>query len=112
MSDGLTYEFKLQLDLTDQVIEECQEKIDVALEKIGLVAERYSKEMCPVDTGRLRNSITHAVGNNQVTVGTNVEYAIYVELGARGRTPKYFIKNSMANHLSQYQGIFDSELKS
>lgn len=111
MSDGLTYEFKLQLDLTDQVMEECKEKIDIAMEKIGLVAERYAKEMCPVDTGRLRNSITHAAGDNQVTVGTNVEYAIYVELGARGRTPKYFIKNSMANHMSQYQGILDAELK-
>lgn len=32
-----------------------------ALEMIGLQAERYAKEGCPVDTGRLRSSITHAV---------------------------------------------------
>ena len=29
------------------------------LEKIGLVAEGYAKKLCPVDTGNLRNSITH-----------------------------------------------------
>lgn len=32
-----------------------------ALEAIGMTAERYAKERCPVDTGRLRNSITHGV---------------------------------------------------
>ena len=31
------------------------------LEKCGLVAEGYAKKLCPVDTGNLRNSITHAV---------------------------------------------------
>lgn len=36
---------------------QCRER---ALEMIGLQAERYAKEGCPVDTGRLRNSITHA----------------------------------------------------
>lgn len=106
------YEFNIQTDMTDYAINQCKERIDRAMEKIGQRAVGYAKLMCPVDTGRLRNSITHAVGTNEVTVGTNVEYAIYVELGARGRRPVYFIKNSMANHLSEYQGIFDSELKS
>ena len=32
-----------------------------ALEKCGLVAEGYAKKLCPVDTGNLRNSITHTV---------------------------------------------------
>ena len=46
-----------------------------ALEIIGGKAEGYAKQLCPVDTGRLRNSITHAVDGDTAVVGSNVEYA-------------------------------------
>ena len=51
-----------------------------ALEKCGLLAEGYAKKECPVDTGNLRNSITHEVdeGGDAVYIGTNVEYGAYV----------------------------------
>lgn len=50
------------------------------LEKAGLVAEGYAKKLCPVDTGNLRNSITHVVdeGGDAVYIGTNSEYGAYV----------------------------------
>jgi len=35
--------------------------VAAALEAVGLTAERHAKENCPVDTGLLRNSITHAI---------------------------------------------------
>ena len=36
-----------------------------ALEKIGMTAEKYAKRLCPVDTGNLRNSITHRVDEGE-----------------------------------------------
>ena len=50
------------------------------LEKIGLEVEGYAKKLCPVDTGNLRNSITHVVdeGGDAVYIGTNSEYGAYV----------------------------------
>lgn len=54
---------------------------NLALEAIGTKAEKYAKEETPVDLGRLRNSMTHIVQGDSVYVGTNVEYAPYVELG-------------------------------
>ena len=111
MSDGIKYDFSIKTDMTKYALVQCKEQVGRAMEKIGQRAVGYAKLACPVDTGRLRGSITHAVGDNEVTVGTNVEYAIYVELGARGRRPVYYVKNSMANHISEYQNIFDSELK-
>lgn len=54
------------------------------LEIVGGKAETYAKALsAPIDTGALRNSITHQVdaGKLQVTIGSNVEYAPYVELG-------------------------------
>ena len=38
--------------------------------------------LCPVDTGNLRNSITHVVDEQEpaAIIGTDNEYAAYVEL--------------------------------
>ena len=35
------------------------------LETCGLVAEGYAKKLAPVDTGNLRNSITHEVDDGE-----------------------------------------------
>ena len=83
-----------------------------ALEEVGLVAEGYAKRACPVDTGRLRNSITHIVdeGTRHVIIGTNVEYAPYVELGTRHQKPQPFLKPAANDHYSTYKGIFRKHL--
>ena len=84
-----------------------------ALEEVGLVAEGYAKRACPVDTGRLRNSITHIVdeGTSHVIIGTNVEYAPYVELGTRRQKPQPFLKPAAEDHYSTYKGIFLKHLR-
>lgn len=83
-----------------------------ALEEVGLVAEGYAKRACPVDTGRLRNSITHIVdeGTRHVIIGTNVEYAPYVELGTRHQKPQPFLKPAAEDHASTYSSIFRKHL--
>lgn len=111
-----------------------------ALEECGLVAEGYAKKLVKVDTGNLRNSITHQVvpDENAVYIGTNVEYGVYQELGTgkyaeggggrptpwvyqdaqgnwhktSGNKPAPFIKPAVADHISDYQKIIESELKS
>ena len=58
------------------------------LDKIGFAVEGKAKELCPVDTGRLHSSIQHKVDGNSVVIGTNVEYAPYVEFMAPLEHPK------------------------
>ena len=83
-----------------------------ALEEVGLVAEGYAKRACPVDTGRLRNSITHIVdeGARHVVIGTNVEYAAYVELGTKRQKPQPYLKPAAQDHASTYRSIFRKHL--
>ena len=57
------------------------ENITKALTKAALLVEADAKIHCPVDTGLLRNSITHTINGNEAEVGTNMEYAPYVEFG-------------------------------
>ena len=89
-----------------------------ALEEVGLLAERFAKENLTknrsVDTGRLRNSITHAIdaGDMSVVIGTNVEYAQYVELGTRKpkRDPKPYLKPAAEEHEQQFAQVFKKHM--
>ena len=81
------------------------EAIARALEAVGLQAEGYAKMLCPVDTGNLRNSITHEVdsGEHAVQVGTNVEYAAYVEYGTSKTTAQPYLEPAITNNADQYE---------
>ncbi len=86
--------------------------IERALEVIGLKAEGYAKILCPVDTGRLRNSITHTRGGKETEIiGTNVEYAPYVEFGTQRTKAQPFLKPAAQNHGDEYRAIVENELK-
>ena len=84
--------------------------IQRALEKIGLTAEGYAKLACPVDTGNLRNSITHERDRDSAYVGTNVEYAPYVEMGTSRTAAQPFLRPAATDHVDQYRSILKSEL--
>lgn len=88
------------------------EAVARALEAIGLQAEGYAKKLCPVDTGRLRNSISHAqAGSDTEVIGTNVEYAAYVEMGTRRQKAQPYLKPAAENHTSEYLSIVRNELQ-
>lgn len=93
-----------------QVEEAMDQAIAKALTMIGLKAEGNAKNACPVDTGRLRNSITNAIDTeeNAVYIGTNVEYAPYVELGTSHRKPHPYLKPAAADHGDEYRAILKS----
>lgn len=80
-----------------------------ALEAWSLQVQEYAAAGAPVDTGRLKNSITHKVYDNYALVGSDVEYAIYQELGtSRGVTAKHFLKNACMDHIPEYKKILES----
>lgn len=110
MSNKITG-IKVKVDNSAMIIALMHKKVELGLEAIGAEAEGYAKKNCPVDTGRLRNSITWATSESQgeantnkhpkgpvdaepadykmlgkpggkyVYIGTNVKYAPYVEYG-------------------------------
>lgn len=146
----------------DDVKKYTEESILQALETIGLKAESYAKMKCPVDTGLLRNSITHAVAGEQVSIstysasrpdeegniksgtytahapgqkgeyriyiGTNVEYAPYVEMGHKQQVGRFvpklgkrlkaqsvkaqpYIRPAIMDHMNEYEQILKNTLR-
>lgn len=104
-------------DKSAEVLKAMKEQVALGLESIGQEAEGYAKDDAPVDTGRLRNSIAHSVdeAGQAVYIGTNVEYAPYVEYGEKAThtTGKaHFLRDAAANHGDHYRAIMEAALKS
>ncbi len=125
-------------DLSDLLLEEFGDACTRALVRCGQQAEGYAKEYSPVPvTGNLENSITHLVVGKTAYIGTNCEYAGYVEFGtghystigggtpkkhwaymgddgewhfAKPMKPQPFLKPAVANHTQTYKNIFRDEL--
>lgn len=108
-----------------------------ALERCGMQAEGYAKDLCPVDTGNLRNSISHKVDGAEPAsyIGTNSEYGPYVELGTgeyyeggrkdswvyqdakgqwhhtHGQRAQPYLKPAVADHGQTYRNIIEDEMQ-
>lgn len=136
----------LENDNRDQALRDLAQAKSRILEIWGINAEKYAKALCPVGTpestgkkgyrgGTLRNSITHSVDDAESTmsVGTNVEYAPYVELGTgpyfepppewesfdapRGSgvgtgfvRPRPYLRPAITDHTDEYESIAKQEL--
>lgn len=140
--------FEVTQDNTKEVLEALNLAADRALMIIGMKAEKYAKALCPVGTpestgkkgyrgGTLRNSLTFNVNSDgkYVEVGSNVEYAPYVELGTGlnfqappewetfeankgsgikkgGIKPRHFLRDAIVDHMDEYGNVIKSELGS
>lgn len=71
----------------------------MAAEQVGAMGEENAQDLCPVDTGNLKLSITHRVIQEDINatkltieIGTPVYYAPYVELGHSQQPGRYVPK--------------------
>jgi HK97 gp10 family phage protein len=67
-----------------------------------------------VRTGRLRNSISYGVDTDEpaVYIGSNVEYAPYVELGTSKMRARPFLKPAVENYVGEYKDLLEQAMKS
>ena len=124
-------------DYSADVLNEFRDAVLRALERCGEQAEGYAKDLAPVDTGNLRNSISHTVDEDEpaVYIGSNTSYAPYVELGTgkytdggrptpwvyqgdngnwhwtAGNPAQPFLAPAVKGHAQTYRNIIESELK-
>lgn len=104
----------MQITLTDNrnaIIRDLEDKIKDALKDAGLWVEGQAKLNTPVDTGYLRGSITHKLaGDKQVQIGSDVEYAIYVEKGTSKQKAQPYLTPAVENNIAEIKRIFELHL--
>ena len=128
-------------DNSKQILSALEKGKRNALTAIGATAETHTKENITadklVDTGRLRNSITYATGDylgigtytdnnkksysdakarntpkdDEVAIGTNVEYAAYTELGTQHITAHHYLKRAVTEHKDEYKKLAVEAIK-
>ena len=107
-------DFEVQEDNTADIIAAVKAATEVALERIGLLGEGHAISeitiMGAVDTGRLRNSITHTADSEWAYIGTNVEYAPYVEYGTSKMPARPFLSTAAQAYADEYLAIFEEEI--
>ena len=110
-------EFSVKVDNVQEVLETKRDAVERILEAVGLHLEGEAKDELEndprrVDTGRLKNSITHAVDMSQpaVYIGTNVEYAPYVHFGTKRMAKNEFIKNAFVRNEDQIRQYIEDGL--
>lgn len=73
------------------------------LQRLGQKAARNMRQLAPVDTGRLRNSIGVTNGSDSrgpyVDVGPTTDYAIHVEFGTSRMAAQPFVRPGLAEAL-------------
>lgn len=104
----------------DAVIKQVSTKVEAAMMKAVLWVEADAKKLCPVDTGRLRASITHRVisaktswrkGSKDIIqgrVGTNVHYAPYQELGTDKMPAQPYLRPALEKNWGKIKTMFES----
>lgn len=135
---------EIKTDNSKEIIQAMKEQVIATMSSIGQEAEGYAKSNLTafprVDSGRLRNSVSFEIDNDELAlyVGTNVEYAPYVEFGTgiyadngegrqtpwyyyneklgkvvmtRGMKPSHFLRDSMSQHSQHYKAILEAALK-
>ena len=111
---------------SEEIGELFEQACERALVRMGLSAEGFAKKEISrpkshadgtsrpnVDTGNLRNSISNKVKMNEksVYIGTNIEYAPYVELGTSRAKAYPFLKPAVTEHSATYKRIIEDEMK-
>lgn len=83
----------------DRLLNGPQGDIAKDLAKRAVKVEATAKRLCPVDTGRLRSSITHQLATDarglHALIGSNVEYAIFVELGTMANRAQPYLRPAL-----------------
>jgi len=92
----------------EQFLNELNSTLQQKLDLTGKVVEQKAKENCPVDTGKLRNSIKSELDKADLTVsvGSDLEYAKFVEYGTRYQPAQSFLRKGMIQAVSRIKAIF------
>ena len=106
-------------DNLDEVLATVDSAITAGLVEIGATAQGYAKDLTPVRTGTLRDSIGVEVKKDEKAayIGTmegrfpGKPYGKYVELGARGRPGVHMLQRAASEHGSEYKKIMEDAMK-
>lgn len=83
-----------------------------AIRKSAFLVERGGKTKSPVDTGRMRSSISASITSVRAVIQPNVDYAIFVHEGTRFMRARPFMKEGLREAEGEIERVFKNEIVS
>lgn len=106
----------VQKDNSEAVLRQMADNIPLALDAMGIkavnliVSQMQSGYGKPIrQTGDLQRSITYKAGENDVVVGTNIEYALFVHDGTRKMKGRPYIRDALYSR-EQAEKVFGAAI--
>lgn len=91
---------ELELNLQN-LSEEVEKNLEKSLGYGARLIEKSAKLKCPVDTGRLRLSISVDQKKLTAIIGTNVEYAPHIEYGTKYQRAQPFLRPAYDENIDE-----------
>lgn len=111
-SGGGSFQVDIDIsDFTDEITRGIKLAIHRALVRIGGEVVGYAGDLIHNVTGNLRRSLTYFVEGDSVYVGTNCEYAQYVEEGTSRSKPHPYLRPAAEGHMDEWKRILEDELE-
>lgn len=95
----------------DEIEKAVEEGVAAGLEEFGVKVQEDAKRYCPVDTGRLQESIKVETDANGITIGTDVEYAAYVEFGTSRQRPQPYLTPAFEQNKNKIEDMIAKEIE-
>ena len=95
----------------NQLSKSFQTVIKKSVTTAALLVHGDATRLAPVDTGRLRSSLTYITQDNAAIVGTDVEYAKKMEYGGSKQAPNGYLRPALYNNIDKINAIFTKQLK-
>ena len=93
-----------------KVLKAIDTKQKEALSEIGSMLDGEIKDVVPVDTGKLKDSVEHELSRNKLYVGARAEYAKEIELGTSKAEAQPFLNNTVMENLDELKAIMEKKM--
>lgn len=88
-----------------QVVPKVETATEVILDAVAFATQADAQQICPVDTGLLRNSIGVFSERLLRQVGTDVEYAWYVHDGTKKMSARPYLTPPFESHQAELVAV-------
>ena len=103
------------IDNTDKIIEQYNQAMENIMKEIAMVGLAQIQYLAPVETGNLRRSYAYKTAHEgrtyYVVFGTNISYAIYVEMKPEAHGGRPHLRKAVQSEVQEFEQIIIKHLK-
>ena len=93
----------------DNFLRDMEDATEAAMEEAGSLFVAEAQRYCPVDTGKLRDSIRSEVSGLEMFAGSDLDYSVPVELGTRRAPPQPYLRPAFDSVLPMVVAILEQK---